>query len=154
MKLCNFILPLFLLCATALSLNAQDDLNAPKVKGKIEQIKKVKLIDLLQLDEKSADKFLARYSEYDRKEDAARSELQKAVAELENAVAAKSSDIKAKSDAVIAKDNAVQEANNAKLKAIRSLLNDEQYAKFVIFEQKFYAQLQKALLKRREKEGK
>lgn len=124
----------------------------PKAKERIQQLKKVRLIDILQLDEASAEKFFARYNQYQKAIDDARSALKDAVADLEKNVQSNSGkEYSRKSDLVIEKQNALSNAISERLKAMKSILTEEQYAKFVVFENNFAGQLQKMLMERKQK---
>ncbi len=124
----------------------------PKAKERIQQLKKIRLIDILQLDEASAEKFFARYNQYQKPIDDARASLKEAVADLEKNVQSNSGkEYSRKSDLVIEKQNALANAISERLKVMKSILTEEQYAKFVVFENNFAGQLQKMLMERKKR---
>jgi len=125
----------------------------PRAKEKIEQLKKMRLIDILDMDEPTAEKFFTRYNQLQRKIEDAKIELQDAVSDLERSVrakAGKTGDYYRKADIILEKQNALNAAVADKIRAMRSLLTEEQYAKFIVFENNFAAQLQKMLLERKQ----
>ncbi|MFN8358429.1 MAG: hypothetical protein U0264_00815 [Candidatus Kapaibacterium sp.] len=153
------ILPLVVLMIICLSpsvlmsqqFNRLED--RPKAKEKIEQLKKMRLIDILDMDEQTAEKFFTRYNQLQKKIEEAKLDLQESVSDLEKAVrskAGKSGDYYRKADVVLEKQNALNAAVSDKIKSMRSLLTEEQYAKFIVFENNFVAQLQKMLLERKQ----
>jgi len=123
----------------------------PKAKERIEQLKKIRLIDILELDESGAEKFFARYNQYQKKVEESLSNLRQAVSDLENSVRTKTNkDYSRKSDVVIDKQAELANAVSEKLRALKSILTEEQYAKFIVFESNFAAQLQKMILERKQ----
>ncbi|MBI3258190.1 MAG: hypothetical protein HYZ54_01725 [Ignavibacteriae bacterium] len=124
----------------------------PKAKERIQQLKKIRLIDILELDEASAEKFFARYNQYQKTVEDARANLKEAVADLEKNVQSKSSkEYSRKADLVVEKQTALANAVSERLKAMKSILTEEQYAKFIVFENNFAGQLQKMLMERKQK---
>ncbi|MCX7929220.1 MAG: hypothetical protein N2663_00640 [Chlorobi bacterium] len=117
---------------------------------RLAQFKKLKLIETLDLDEQTAEKFFVRYNEGQKKIDQARKELHDAVDELEAAVKAKVSDseLNGKSEQVVKRMQQFAQAITERLNAVRHLLTPQQYAKLVVFEVRFMESLQRALLQR------
>lgn len=125
----------------------------PRAKEKIEQLKKMRLIDILDMDEQTAEKFFTRYNQLQRKIEEVKVELQDAVTDLERSVRAKtgkSGEYYRKADIILEKQTALNAAVADKIRAMKSLLTEEQYAKFIVFENNFAAQLQKMLLERKQ----
>lgn len=120
----------------------------PKAKERVEMLKRTRLTDVLYLNEQEAGKFFAKYDQLNKKAEDAREAMRAAVEDLEHAVQKKSDDLVKKSDAVFDKQTAYNNAIIEKLRALKPLLTDEQYAKLVIFEHNFPLQLQKMLMKR------
>lgn len=117
---------------------------------RLAQLKKFKLIETLDLDEATAEKFFVRYNEGQRKIDRARRDLRTAIEELQAAIRANVSDaeLNAKTQSAM---KALQELSSAtleRLESVRSLLSPQQYAKLVVFEVRFFEHLQRALLER------
>ena len=99
-----------------------------------------------------AEKFFAKYDQQQKKVEEAREQLRGAVAELERSVQKKSDDIPRKSETVFEKQTALNSAIIEKIRAMKSMLSDEQYGKLVVFEHNFPLQLQKMLMKRAKKQ--
>lgn len=119
-----------------------------KAKERVESLKRTRLADILYLNREEADKFFAKYEQLQMKADAARKDLREAVAELERATQKKAGDLSKRSEAVFEKQTAYNNAIIDKIRSLKPLLTDEQYAKLVIFEHNFPLQLQKMLIKR------
>lgn len=121
-----------------------------KARQRLAQFKKLKLIEVLDLDEQTAEKFFIRYNEGQKKIDQARLELQQSVRELQDAVRAKVSDaeLNAKSDHVVKQMQQLAQAMTERLAAVRPLLSPQQYAKLVVFEVRFTEALQRTLMQR------
>ena len=110
-------------------------------------IKKMKLIDILGLDDAKAEKFLLKYNSYESKIEENHKKIQIATKELDNAIA-KNNNSKDSSNEIVVKTsnllNLQEEANKLnleKLRGMKSVLTDLEYAKFVRFENKFVREL-------------
>jgi len=122
----------------------------PGAKEKIATMKKVKLLEILDLDEKASDAFLAKYTSWENKIEESRMELDKSMDELEKSL--KSGDSK---EAITEKTEAVRKKQkefadmlfNAQTD-IKSILGETNFAKYVLFEHKFREELQKQIMKR------
>jgi hypothetical protein len=119
-----------------------------QIKDKINQLKKIKLIDILRLDENTVDKFFARYGEQERKVEEQRLQLKNSLNQLEQAIHnnAAEKEIQQLIQNIHHKDIALVNATIEKQKALKSLLDDQQYAKLIVFEHQFMTKLQKALI--------
>ena len=135
-------------CSTAFSQNNQ-------IKDKINQLKKIKLIDILRLDENNVDKFFARYGEQERKVEEQRLQLKNSLNQLEQAIHnnAAEKEIQQLIQNIHHKDIALVNATIEKQKALKSLLDDQQYAKLIVFEHQFMTKLQKALIDKKKKKN-
>jgi len=124
-----------------------------QIKDKINQLKKIKLIDILRLDENNVDKFFARYGEQERKVEEQRLQLKNTINQLEQAIHnnAAEKEIQQLIQNIHHKDIALVNAMIEKQKALKSLLDDQQYAKLIVFEHQFMTKLQKALIDKKKK---
>jgi hypothetical protein len=124
-----------------------------QIKDKINQLKKIKLIDILRLDENNVDKFFARYGEQERKVEEQRLLLKNSINQLELAIHnnAAEKEIQQLIQNIHHKDIALVNATIEKQKALKSLLDDQQYAKLIVFEHQFMTKLQKALIDKKKK---
>jgi hypothetical protein len=134
--------------STAYQLNNQ-------IKNKINQLKKIKLIDILRLDENNVDKFFARYSEQERKVEEQRFQLKNSINQLEQAIQNNVGEKETQQliQNIHNKDIALVNATIEKQKALKSLLDDQQYAKLIVFEYQFMTKLQKALIDKKKKKN-
>ncbi len=120
-------------------------------KAKIEQLKKLKLIEKLDLDDATAEKFFVRYNGGQKKVDEARKALDEATNELDKAKASGNNDkIKQVTETMLQKHKGLQDATNEMLKSIRGVLTEKQYAEFLVFEAKFPEILRKSLQERKD----
>ena len=126
-----------------------------QIMDKINQLKKIKLIDILRLDENNVDKFFARYGEQERKVEEIRLQLKNSINQLEQAIHnnAAEKEIQQLVQNIHIKDIALVNATIEKQKALKSLLDDQQYAKLIVFEYQFMTKLQKALIDKKKKKN-
>lgn len=116
---------------------------------RLEQFKKLRLIEVLDLDEKTAEKFFVRYNEGQKQIDRVRRELRAAIDSLQEAlrVQVPESELTTKSDAVLAHIQELSRAVTERLSNIRPLLSPKQFAKLIVFESRFLEALQRAALR-------
>jgi hypothetical protein len=130
--------------------------NGPKSKEKISMIKKMKMLEVLDLDEKTSDKFLAKYSVWEDKIQEKMETIGLAADELENSIRANhSKDEITKRTAKLQQEQ--RDFSNLLFQAqedIKTILNEVQFAKYVLFEHKFKSELQKMIMKRMKNRGK
>jgi hypothetical protein len=142
------------LCAASLfsiSANAQP---ANKAKERIAELKKIKLLDILNLDETSSEKFLISYSQFEKKIEAKKSELDESSKELRHAIRDNLSkeDIKKLSSKYIEIQTQFFDLLRTRLQAMSTLLSETDYAKYLVFENEFPKELQKILFEHRMKD--
>ena len=120
-------------------------------KAKIEQLKKLKLIEKLDLDDATAEKFFMRYNGGQKKVEEARKALDEATNELDKAKASGNNErIKQLTEQMLQKHKNSQDATNEMLKSIRGVLSEKQYAEFLVFEAKFPEILRKSIQDRKD----
>ncbi len=143
---------LALACSAALSISvatAAPALSAKQQGGKkqIEQLKKLKLIEALNLDDATAEKFFVRYNSEQKKVEEVRKSLEDATNDLDKAKSSGNSEkIKQSTQLMLDKHKQLQDANNELLRSVREVLNDKQYADYLVFEAKFQKQVTDILL--------
>ena len=122
----------------------------PKAKEKISMIKKMKLLEILDLDEKTSEKFLAKYTTWENKIQDKMAIVNNSIDDLEKSVQASDS-----KEVIVQKTTKVQQEQRdfsnllfQSQEDIKTMLNEIQFAKFVIFEHKFKEELQKMIMKR------
>ena len=137
-----------ILILTAAVVSAQPQGN--KVRERISMMKKMKLMDVLNLDEQSSDKFIAQYSSWEHKIDEQRSIVDKTSEDLTATLKKEASndEITKKTENLLDAQNKLYNLTQDKLRALKSQLSTKDYAKLVVFEDRFYKELQKILFKR------
>jgi hypothetical protein len=131
-----------------LAINSSYSQNALKAKERIMQLKKIKLLEILNLDEQGSQNFLVKYSSYEKKVEEKKVALDFAVEELETAVRKKQSkdELSSKTQKVLQAQKEFIEILEETSRSIKSILNEENYAKFLIFEHKFKDEIQKIIM--------
>jgi hypothetical protein len=118
-----------------------------KAKQQISQLKKLKLIEALDLDNATAEKFFLIYNSEQKKVDEARKVLDDAMQDLDKAKDAGNSDkIKQLNEQTLVKHEQFQKASSDLLRSVRGVLNEKQYAEYLVFESRFQDQLRKTLM--------
>ncbi len=140
----------------ALSISYVSAQPANKAKERIAMMKKMKLLEILNLDEQNSEKFLIKYSAYEKKVDEQRMAVDAVADELANAIKKNASkdEIANLSDKLINSQSKLSDVYLEKLKAFKSVLEPKEYAKFLVFESKFMKELQGILLKMAKGKGK
>lgn len=127
-----------------------EDADPSKMRQRIEDLRKVKLMDILGLEGEQVEKFFAAYNPlqravYESKEamDASSKALWEAT---ENKAAA--ADLSAKTDDLLAKMKSFEQAIHARHDGVRKVLRPEQFARYLAFEARFRDELERMILKR------
>lgn len=149
-RLIIFLLTLLLMSGS--QVNSQPN---PKAMEQIKQFKKIKLLEVLDLDEATAEKFLVKYNSNEKKVEEKKKQLDDAVEDLENSLKNLSSkdEVAKKTEKVLQLTNEFQKVIDESLQSMKSILNEVQFAKYIIFEQKFRGEIQKAIIERMKKRG-
>lgn len=131
-----------------LSTSPQPGTATGKAKQNIAQLKKLKLIETLDLDEQTAEKFFVRYNSEQKKVDEATRAVNESLRQLEQALQKKSApdQIRQLTDQTLDKRMQLYSAITERYRSVRSVLNEQQYAKFLVFEQRFQEQLRRTIL--------
>ena len=123
-----------------------------KALERIELMKKMKLLEILNLDEATAEKFLIKFNVYENKLKDKKEELDRFVDELRDNIKDKESNetLAKKTEKAIQLQEELQHLFLEKLKYLKPLLNDEQYAKYIVFESKFQEELRRIIMEKLE----
>jgi uncharacterized protein YukE len=126
-----------------------------KFREKVDQIKKIKLLEILNLDEAKADKFLAVYTMWDNKVNEQRKALDELSDKMRDALKSNASkdDIAKMNKDFVNQWKEFQNTVNEKSKAVSNILSETEYAKYLIFEHEFPKEIQKILMNRFMKGG-
>ena len=117
---------------------------------KIQQIKKIKLLEILELDEENSNKVLAKYDFWEKKLFEKRKLIETETEALKELIGNKSSksDISKKTQLIMQYETEFCTLINEKHNAMKSLLNEVDFAKYIVFENKFQEELKKVLMDR------
>ena len=123
---------------------------------RIRLIKKLKLIEVLELDEETSEKVIKVYEQWEDKIEKQQQIIHEAAQDLE--ISLKRGDalnvIKKKSDRFMGLQKQLQDLIYDKFTAMRKILDDRQFAKFLVFEHYFKIELLKIMKKHRSKRHK
>ena len=148
---------LFTLLITALFLSflTQNIFAQPPKRAmeRIEQVKKIKLLDLLELDEGAAEKFLIKYNAAEKVINEKKEALDQATDKLQSKIIenAPKDELNKLSEQVINMQNELHNAYLEKIKAMKSILDEKRFATFLVFESNFIKELRKNIFERMNK---
>lgn len=142
-----------ILLVPAVELRAsEDDEDEPhdRVRQRIEDVRKMKLIDILDLRGEQVEKFFGSYNTLQRAVFDAKDAVNNASRTLHEALQDKVSDadVQAKTTALLSAMKAFDAAVEMRNTTVQSLLSTTQYAKYVLFEARFVDELSKMIMKR------
>ena len=125
----------------------------PHAKERVMQLKKIKLLEVLNLDEKTSEKFLAKYTSWEKKIIEKRDQIDLDMQDLEKAIRrdASKEEIVAKSNKAVADQKEMEALLFQAQEDLKSMLNETQFAKLIVFEHRFRGELQKAIMERMRK---
>ncbi len=128
---------------------SQPRFDNPDVRKRIEEIRRFKLIDYLDLEEEQAVRFVTREKNFRKEEKRREEERNKILMQLKNAVEESASEDELNSlinqYAVLGKEMA--EARLAYFRSLGDLLTVEQQAKYLLFERKFKDEIRSIIRK-------
>ncbi len=122
---------------------------------RMETLKLVKILEILDLKEDEADKFIGKYKSLEKAVKDKSDKLEILNDELRLALKKDANDkeIKELTDKFLVVQNEFFMANMEKLKSMQSFLNQQNYAKFLIFEMNFHKKLRNMLMDFNKKKG-
>lgn len=145
----NIWLNLFVLFFVLVSVTyIQAKVPDKKAKERVQQIKKMKLLDLLNLDVSTSEKFLTKYTFWEKKLNDKRDAISSSVDELQLNLKNKASnnEIVQLSGKIISLRSELYSTIQDAQKEIKSILNDSQFATYIVFEYKFKKEMEKMLM--------
>ncbi len=144
----------FLLLAT---IGAQAQMGGEegiRIRERVMRFKMARLIEVLDMDEATAEKFFVRYNLSQKVVKNAQQSLDSTINELEKAVHDNNrARIRELSDLSVKKHAEFQDAIAEVFRSVRHVLSEDQYAKFLIFEARFQEEVKRLIMERREKMG-
>ncbi len=119
----------------------------PKAIERINSLKKVKLIEVLELSQDDADKFLVKYNTYESDIQNKMKLLEDKSIELKQALNTHSKDLDNISSSYLSMKMDLDNTVNQKLSDMKNYLSSEQYAKYLLFERNFQEELRKSVMR-------
>ncbi|NOY05780.1 MAG: hypothetical protein GXO82_03975 [Chlorobi bacterium] len=118
---------------------SQPRFDNPDVRKRIEEIRRFKLIDYLDLEEEQAVRFVTREKDFSKEEKRREEKRNKVIMQLKKAVEEGVSEDELRSliDQYVALGREMAEARLAYFRSLGDLLTVEQQAKYLLFERKF-----------------
>jgi len=121
-----------------------------KMKERLNTIKKVKLIEFMELEESKSNKLLAIFDQYDTKEIELHEELKTLSKEIADSYEDYSNeDYKKVNNSLINLHEQIGDLKVDKSNEIRKLLTEKEFTKLSLFEYKFVKELRKRLIDRK-----
>lgn len=121
-----------------------------RAKERISTLKKVKLLEVLDLDESTSEKVLLKYNAWENKIEDQMEKFDEVEEELVKAIKkGNKEEIKNISSKFEKERDKIVQIAMDRDKDMKSILTDEQYAKYLIFEKRFRRELGEQLMKRR-----
>ncbi len=148
----NFLGLILLLVFAISNLYSQP---AFRAKERLGEFKKLKLLEILDLDEATSTKFLSKYNAAEKIIQEKHKVLQDAILDLEYLIRKKASkdEIAKQSQKVMDAQKDLSNTMFEQQKEIKSVLNEEQFARYLIFENRFRERLQQAIIERAKGKG-
>ena len=121
-----------------------------KLRKRISDLRKVKLLDLLDLEGEQVESFFAIYNRYEDKMKAAKEDIDQAARELQGAIGndASEGELSKLTATLRQKITAMEGLIEERFDESRSVLSTRQYAQYVVFEARFRDELQRMILDR------
>jgi len=131
---------------------SEDEEDEPqnRVRQRIEDVRKMKLIDILDLRGDQVEKFFGSYNTLQRAVFDAKDAVNDASRQLHEALQNKASDadLQTKTSALLSAMKSFDAAVEKRNTTVQSMLSTTQYAKYVLFEARFVDELSKMIMKR------
>ena len=121
-----------------------------KMRQRVEDVRKMKLLDLLDLKDDQVEKFFAAYTKHQKRILELRDEVEKSAKDLQAQLKKGASDAEliASTTEVRKLIKEVEQQIEARFDAVKPVLTTKQYAIYVVFEARFYDELQKMIVER------
>ena len=121
-----------------------------KMRKRIEDLRKVKLLDILNLQGEQVEEFFAIYNRNQAKFHELRQEIDSKSNALQEAIeeGASDSDLELKTKKLRVAVQAMEESIENRFDDVRTVLSTKQYAQYVVFESRFRDELQRMILDR------
>lgn len=146
-KISSFVV---LLLAFILSAHAQPP---EKMGERMQALKKIKLLEVLDLKEEESDKFLIKYNAVEKNIRDKQDQLRDISEDLEDALRDGKNDkeLAILNSKLLKAHQDFQDANSKRFTDIREVLSETQFAKYLIFEKKFLEKMKEMLKDKRDR---
>lgn len=120
---------------------------------KIQLFKKLKLIEVLKINDETAEQLLLKLNYFEAQMKSKNAEIQSSLSQLHEIVKSKknTASIKEQNDKLLKLYDELQNLSKNRLLAVRQILDEENYAKFLLFESRFRKELREHLKKQRQR---
>ncbi|MFN5095406.1 MAG: hypothetical protein ACK5ET_08230 [Ignavibacteria bacterium] len=123
--------------------------NDTPVLDKMKSFKKIMLIDKLKMNEDQATRFFARYQQYEEYIKESQKELEKALMQLDELQKSGKQEYGKAIQHVFDKDIAMRKTIVDRMKAMKGILSEQQYAQYILIEHRLLDNLQKMVKQRK-----
>jgi Spy/CpxP family protein refolding chaperone len=145
------VMPVALMVLSAAPLMSADDLPSPeKMQQRIEDLRKVKLLDILDLKGDQVEKFFAVYNKHQKQHEKLRQDIDAKSKELQVMIekGAQDAELSIRVEELRKLVRDMGKAMDQRFDEIKSVLSTKQYAKYVVFEARFRDELQRMIIER------
>ena len=144
------LLPCLVLLISASTGFAQPGPEDDAARQRVEEFRRIKLIEILDLDEEQAIRLFTREKDFRKKESARNEKAEALLGELKDLLVSNASDdqIKEQIEAISASHQAIMKDRQEYVFSLRDILSMKQIGKLVLFEHRFSKELRKMILDR------
>ncbi len=150
----NSMIKISLLVVIVLSFTFSVNAQPPERMGeRMQALKKIKLLEILDLKEEESDKFLIKYNALEKNIKEKQYQLRDVSDDLEDALRDNGDDkeLAELSSKVIKAHKDFQDAVSKRFTEIKEVLNDKQFAQYLVFEKKFLDKVKEILKDRKDR---
>jgi hypothetical protein len=119
------------------------------MRERLKTYKKIMLMEKLNMNEEQSIKFFSQYAEQEELIKQAKGELDKALEMLEHTIESGKGDPEKAMQLVFDKDASLKKSIIDRMKAMKGVLSDKQYGKYVLLEYRLLDKVKKAISNRR-----
>jgi hypothetical protein len=127
---------LIVLLATNMLL-ADNKIRSPRAKERMNMVKKMKMIEVMELDEAKSEKFLAKFNAYSKQLEDKRKQHRELVNKLDDAMKNNSKEVPALTEQLLNSQDELNKINSEKTRDLRTILSETEFAKYLVFENNF-----------------
>jgi len=150
----NSMIKISLLVVIVLSFTFSVNAQPPERMGeRMQALKKIKLLEILDLKEEESDKFLVKYNALEKNIKEKQDQLKDVSDDLEDALRDNKDDkeLAELSSKVLKAHKDFQDAVSKRFTEMKEVLNEKQFAKYLVFEKKFLDKVKEILKDRKDR---